>query len=102
MLIAKPYDSTFKATSFGEQLHDLDIDTLVVTGCSTSHCVRATCADVREEYCVIVPREAVGDRSELLHEVTLFNIDIRMGDVMPVAEVVAKIRSKIPEPGNRP
>ena len=90
-LIAKPYDSTFKATSFGDQLHNLGVDTLVVTGCSTSHCVRATCADALEEYRVIVPREAVGDRSELLQEVTLFNIDIRMGDVMPVADVVAEI-----------
>ena len=92
-VIAKPYDSTFKGTSFGEQLHNLGVDTLIVTGCSTSHCVRATCADALEEYRVIVPSEAVGDRSELLHEVHLFNIDIRMGDVMPVADVVAAIKS---------
>ena len=42
---------------------------------------------------MIVPREAVGDRSELLHEVHLFNIDIRMGDVMSVADVAAAIES---------
>ena len=90
-LIAKPYDSSFKDTNLGAQLHNLGVDTLVVTGCSTSHCVRATCADALDEYRVIVPREAVGDGSELLHEVTLFNIDIRMGDVMPVAEVIAEL-----------
>ena len=97
-VIAKPYDSSFKGTNFGNQLHNLGVDTLVVTGCSTSHCVRATCVDATEEYRVIVPREAVGDRCELLHEVHLFNIDIRMGDVMPIAEVVAAIEKTALKP----
>ena len=73
-------------------LTSLRIDTLLVTGISTSHCVYATCHDAKDEFRVIVPREAVGDRSELLHEVALFDIDSRMGDVMSVTDVITEIR----------
>lgn len=87
-LIAKPYASAFKGTHLEQMLATLGVDTLIVTGCSTSHCVYATCRDAVEHYHVIVPREAVGDRSELLHEVNLFDIDVGIGDVLDTAEVV--------------
>ena len=66
----------------------LGIDTLIVTGVSTSHCVYATCRDAAHTYRVIVPREAVGERCEIMHEVNLLDIDIDLGDVMPVADVI--------------
>lgn len=98
-LIAKPYDSAFKGTNLAQMLGILGVDTLIVTGCSTGHCIYATCRDAVENFHLIVPVEAVGDRSELMHEVTLFDIDIAMGDVMPTAEVVAWLESGIPEAG---
>ncbi len=42
----------------------MGIDTLIVTGVSTSHCVYATCRDATDSFRVIVPREAVGERCE--------------------------------------
>jgi maleamate amidohydrolase len=72
-------------------LASLQIDTLIVTGVSTSHCVYATCRDATDSYRVIVPREAVGERCELLHEVNLLDIDLDLGDVMPVDEVIASL-----------
>jgi nicotinamidase-related amidase len=87
-IIAKPYASTFKGTNFQEMLTALGVDTLIVTGCSTSHCVYATCRDARDSFHVIVPREAVGERCELMHEVNLLDIDLDLGDVMPVEAVV--------------
>ncbi len=66
----------------------LAIDTLIVTGISTSHCVYATCRDATDSFRVIVPREAVGERCELMHEVNLLDIDIDLGDVTPAEEVV--------------
>jgi nicotinamidase-related amidase len=66
----------------------LGIDTLIVTGISTSHCVYATCRDATDTFRVIVPREAVGERCELMHEVFLLDIDIDLADVMPLSEVV--------------
>ena len=90
-IIRKPYASAFKGTPFHEMLTGLRVDTLIVTGCSTSHCVYATCRDAKDSFRVIVPREAVGERCELMHEVNLLDIEIDLADVLPVAEVVAKL-----------
>ena len=87
-LIAKKYASCFKATNLHENLTALGVDTLIVTGLSTSHCVYATCRDATDSFRVIVPREAVGERCELMHEVFLFDIDQDLGDVTPLAEVL--------------
>jgi maleamate amidohydrolase len=88
-LIRKRYASAFKGTNFHEMLTALSIDTLIVTGISTSHCVYATCRDATDSFRVIVPREAVGERCELMHEVNLLDIDIDLGDVLPVEEVLS-------------
>jgi nicotinamidase-related amidase len=90
-LIRKRYASAFKGTNLHEMLASLKIDTLIVTGVSTSHCVYATCRDATDSYRVIVPREAVGERCELFHSVSLLDIDLDLGDVMPVDEVVAAL-----------
>ena len=87
-IIGKKYASCFKGTNFSEMLSSLSIDTLIVTGVSTSHCVYATCRDAADSYHVIVPRQAVGERCELFHEVNLLDIDMELGDVMPTDEVV--------------
>jgi nicotinamidase-related amidase len=64
------------------------IDTLIVTGLSTSHCVYATCRDATDSFRVIVPQEAVGERCELFHEVNLLDIDLDLGDVVPIDSVL--------------
>jgi nicotinamidase-related amidase len=87
-LIRKRYASCFKATNLHEMLTSLGVDTLIVTGASTSHCVYATCRDATDSFRVIVPKEAVGERCELMHEVNLLDIDIDLGDVMPTSEVI--------------
>ncbi len=90
-LIAKPYDSAFKGTNLGQMLNILGVDTLIVTGCSTCHCVYATCRYAVEAFHLIVPAEAVGERCEIMHEVNPLDIDISMGDVLSVDEVVGQI-----------
>ena len=92
-VIRKKYASAFKATNFHENLTALGVDTLIVTGVSTSHCVYATCRDATNSFHVIVPREAVGDRCEIMHEVNLLDIEIDVGDVVPVEEVIDHLRS---------
>jgi len=64
------------------------VDTLIVAGVSTSHCVYATCRDATDTFRVIVPREAVGERCEIMHEVNLLDIDIDLADVMPLSKVI--------------
>ena len=87
-LIRKRYASCFKGTNLHEMLTSLGVDTLIVTGASTSHCVYATCRDATDSFRVIVPREAVGERCELMHEVNLLDIDIDLGDVVEVDDAV--------------
>ena len=92
-IIYKKYASCFKGTNFQEMLCSLHVDTLIVTGVSTSHCVYATCRDAADSYHVIVPREAVGERCELMHETNLLDIDMELGDVMPCADVVSHLQA---------
>ncbi len=91
-VVRKKYASAFKATNLHEMLTATGIDTLIITGVSTSHCVYATCRDGTDSFRIIVPAEAVGERCEIMHEVNLLDIDIDLGDVMPVEEVIAWIR----------
>src|SRR4051794_14345028 len=93
-LIRKHYASAFKGTNLHEILAALGVDTLIVTGVSTSHCVYATCRDATDTFRVIVPREAVGERCELMHQVFLLDIDIDLGDVVDVEQVVRYLQER--------
>ena len=65
------------------------IDTIVLTGCSTSGCIRATAVDgMQYGFRVIVPRECVGDRHDGPHEANLFDINAKYGDVVSKAETI--------------
>ncbi|MBP86677.1 MAG: carbamoylsarcosine amidase [Planctomycetaceae bacterium] len=94
-VILKRYASAFKGTNLHEMLASLRVDTLIVTGVSTSHCVYATCRDAIDSVRVIVPKEAVGERCEVMHEVNLLDIDIDLGDVTPVNDVVQHLESLV-------
>ena len=91
-IIYKYYASAFKGTNLLENLCALEVDTLIVTGVSTSHCVYATCRDAVGSVHVIVGREAVGERCELFHEVNLLDIEIDLADVIPVDEIAKYLK----------
>jgi nicotinamidase-related amidase len=93
-VVRKRYASAFKGTNFHEMLAALGVDTLIVTGISTSHCVYATCRDGTDSFRVIVPRQAVGERCELMHRVFLFDIDIDLGDVVELDQVLSYLEER--------
>jgi maleamate amidohydrolase len=94
LVLIKQYASAFFGTSLAATLTAWGIDTLVVTGCSTSGCVRATAVDAMQHgFRPIVPRECVGDRHEAPHEANLFDINAKYGDVLPLAEVMQGLES---------
>ena len=95
-IISKRYASACKGTNLHDMLAGLGIDTLIVTGVSTSHCVYATCRDGTNSFRIIVPKEAVGERCELMHEVFLWDIDTDLADVTPLDEVIRQIREVKP------
>jgi nicotinamidase-related amidase len=68
-------------------------DTVVLTGGSTSGCVRATCVDALSRgYRVIVPEECVADKHESPHFANLYDMAVKYADVIPVSEVIAHVK----------
>lgn len=88
VFFVKQRPSCFYGTNLLSQLIGHSVDTLIVTGCSTSGCIRATCESaIDNNFRVIVPKEAVGDRCASAHEANLFDINARYADVLPIGEV---------------
>lgn len=93
VVIEKPKASAFFDTHLGNILRWKDVDT-VVAGVSTSGCVRASVVDsFSHDFRTIVPIECVGDRSETAHQVSLFDMDMKYADVVPLATVTDRLRS---------
>ena len=87
-VIEKRWASAFFATDLDARLRAAGVDSLVVTGLTTSGCVRATVVDgLQHDYPVVVPREAVGDRNPRAHEANLFDMNAKYADVVTLAEV---------------
>jgi maleamate amidohydrolase len=85
----KRASSAFFGTPLISFLTAAQVDTLIVTGCVTSGCVRATTIDaVSWGYRTIVPQECVGDRAQGPHDWNLFDIDSKYADVVSLAEVL--------------
>lgn len=94
VVLTKQYASSFFGTSLAPMLQALGVDTLIMAGCSTSGCVRATAVDaVQYGFRGIVVRECVGDRHEGPHEANLFDIDSKYGDVVLRAQALDYIQS---------
>ena len=91
-VLEKPRASAFFDTHLANMLHEWGIDTVVVGGISTCGCVRATVVDAHSSnFNVIVPQEATADRSEISHEISLFDMDMKYADVTPTEDVVATL-----------
>lgn len=92
VLVPKKHPSAFFGTPLASYLIDMGIDTLVVTGCATSGCVRGTVSDAfAYNFKVCIPEEGVYDRSETAHAVNLFDMAYKYADVRPMAEIIAEI-----------
>lgn len=93
-IIYKEYASAFAGTALAGHLMASRIDTLLITGCSTSACVRATATDAKTYHLKpVIIREGVQDRSEVAHEWTLFDIQARFADVVGLDEALTQLRS---------
>lgn len=89
LLLPKKHPSAFFGTPLASYLINLGADTLVVTGCSTSGCVRGTVVDgFAYNFRVLVPHDAVFDRSKTSHSVNLFDMAEKYADVMATDEAV--------------
>lgn len=88
LVIEKNFASIFSGTNLASILSSLKVDTIILTGNSTSGCIRASCVDgMSHGFRTIVVRECVADRDETIHQVSLFDMDSKYGDVVGIEEV---------------
>lgn len=89
LVISKQYPSAFFGTSLAETLKAKGIDTLIITGVTTSGCVRATCVDAMSYgFIPIVVADACGDRHAAPHEANLFDMNAKYADVVDERTVI--------------
>lgn len=94
VVIPKQKPSAFFGTPLMSMLSELRADSVLVTGCTTSGCVRATVVDAFSyNLQVTVVEECVFDRGEASHKVNLFDMNAKYADVVPLAEALAYIGS---------
>jgi maleamate amidohydrolase len=94
ILVPKKHPSAFFGTPLASYLINTGADTLIVTGCSTSGCVRGTVVDgFAYNFRVMVPQDAVFDRSEVSHAVNLFDMSEKYADVMPTDDILTALQS---------
>lgn len=91
-IVSKHYASAFFGTSLASTLTAARIDTVIVTGFSTSGCVRATTLDALQHgFIPFVVREACGDRHAGPHEANLFDLQAKYAEVVSEADATASI-----------
>ncbi len=89
-VVVKQYASAFFGTSLASTLQSLRVDTLVILGVSTSGCIRATAVDALQHgFVPLVVREAVGDREPAVHEASLYDLQAKYAEVVPLTDTTA-------------
>ena len=95
ILLVKKFASAFFGTNLASILTYENVDTVILTGCSTSGCVRATAVDALQYgFRVIVPEDCVGDRSKYAHKANLYDIQTKYGDVVHSDDVISFIKNE--------
>ena len=97
IVILKDKPSVFFGTPLASYLTELQVDTLIVTGTTTSGCVRATVVDAFSyNYKVAIVEECTFDRGQASHEINLFDMQAKYADVVSLEDAVGYIAS-LPE-----
>jgi nicotinamidase-related amidase len=102
-VLVKRFPSAFFGTGLHERLQAEAVDTVVLAGCTTSVCIRATAIDAMQHgYRTLVAREAVGEFHPGIHALHLRDLHARYADVMSVAAILAYVGGLQSEsaPGN--
>lgn len=95
LVLTKHYASAFFGTTLSSDLAARRVDTLVITGFSTSGCVRATALDALQHgYAPFVVKDACGDRHPAPHESNLFDLQAKYAEVVDADHVLAKLAAR--------
>jgi len=97
ILLPKKHPSAFFGTPLVSHLIELGVDTLVMVGCTTSGCIRASVVDAFSlNFRVVIPQECVYDRGQVSHAVNLFDMSQKYADVMETAKLLSALGSLQP------
>jgi nicotinamidase-related amidase len=89
LVIEKENASAFFGTHLASYLIQSGVDTLLIAGCSTSACIRATATDAKSyRFRPVIIEDCVGDRAAAAHTFTLFDIQARFADVVPLGQTL--------------
>lgn len=93
-MVTKQYPSAFFGTSLAATLTAMGVDTVLLTGVTTSGCVRATCVDAMSHgFITLVVSDAVGDRAEAPHQANLYDMSAKYADLVTTSEAAAYLTS---------
>jgi nicotinamidase-related amidase len=91
----KKHASAFHDTELDTMLTAWDVDTVIVTGCTTSGCVRASVIDASAHgYRPVVPEGCVDDRSDEQHDANMYDMAAKYADVRPLDEVISYLTGR--------
>jgi maleamate amidohydrolase len=94
VIVTKQYASAFFGTSLAATLRSIDVDTVFITGFSTSGCVRATALDALQHgFIPFVVRDACADRHPGPHEANLFDLQAKYAEVVSEADAIPLIEA---------
>ena len=97
LVITKQYPSAFFGTPLAPALVTKGIDTLLLTGFSTSGCVRASALDALcHGFVPLVVDGACDDRDPAVHAANLFDISAKVGEVVTLDEALALLSNHAP------
>lgn len=93
-VITKQYASAFFGTSLGSMLRAQGVDTVIIVGTSTSGCIRATAVDaIQHGFIPIVVSDGVADRSDTVHQASLFDLQAKYAEVMDSEAAMAYLKN---------
>jgi maleamate amidohydrolase len=92
LVLPKIHASAFFGTALASYLVAFSVDSIVIAGCATSGCVRATAVDgCSLNYPVVIPEDAVYDRGQVPHAISLFDLANKYADVVPTEDVIRQM-----------
>ncbi|MDB2691155.1 isochorismatase family protein [Luminiphilus sp.] len=93
-IVEKTHASAFHGTDLASTLRASNIDSLVITGLTTSGCVRASAVDgLQHNFKVVIPEEATGDRDRDAHKSNLYDLNAKYVDVVSVEDTIRTLLS---------
>jgi maleamate amidohydrolase len=94
IMVTKQYPSAFFGTSLAATLTSMGVDTVLLTGLTTSGCIRATCIDAMSHgFVTLVVSDAVGDRADGPHEANLFDMSAKYADLVTTSEAAEYLQT---------